>query len=90
MSHRDGRLLMPSDRHGKVLFLLKSSDAAFIAMMRWISYNQLKERYPDVSLTYGYLTKRTRIPHQLEKTHYMDARCISGDPMPEPLRIYYY
>lgn len=61
MSHRDGRLLMPSDRHGKVLFLLKSSDAAFIAMMRWISYNQLKERYPDVSLTYGYLTKRTRI-----------------------------
>lgn len=65
-------------------------DATFMGIMRWAFYNQLKEQYPDVSLTYGYLTKNTRIRNGLPKTHCVDARCISGHPLAEPLDYYFY
>ena len=42
--------------------------------------NKLKEIYPNVKLTYGYITKNTRIENELPKDHYIDARCISGNP----------
>lgn len=54
--------------------------AAFMGVMRWTFYNRLKEIYPNVSMTYGYITKNTRIENNLPKTHYVDARCISGHP----------
>ena len=59
-------------------------DAAFMGIMRWAFYNQLKERYPNVHLTYGYITKHTRIDHELDKSHRVDARCISGNPSAIP------
>lgn len=65
-------------------------DATFMGIMRWAFYNQLKELYPDVSLTYGYLTKNTRLRNGLQKTHCVDARCISGHPQAEPLGYYFY
>jgi N6-L-threonylcarbamoyladenine synthase len=40
-------------------------------------------------MTYGYITKDTRIRHGLPKTHYVDARCISGNPDAEPMGMYY-
>ena len=55
-------------------------DAAFMGIMRWAFYNKLKEIYPNVNLTYGYITKNTRIKNGLPKEHYIDARCISGNP----------
>ena len=55
-------------------------DATFMGIMRWAFYNRLKEIYPNVSLTYGYITKNTRIENGLPKDHYIDARCISGNP----------
>ena len=55
-------------------------DATFMGIMRWAFYNKLKEIYPNVSLTYGYITKNTRIENGLSKDHYIDARCISGNP----------
>ena len=55
-------------------------DATFMGIMRWAFYNKLKEIYPNVSLTYGYITKNTRIESGLPKDHYIDARCISGNP----------
>ena len=55
-------------------------DATFMGIMRWAFYNKLKETYPNVSLTYGYITKNTRIENGLPKDHYIDARCISGNP----------
>ena len=55
-------------------------DAAFMGIMRWAFYNKLKEIFPNVSLTYGYITKNTRIRNSLPKEHYIDARCISGNP----------
>ena len=43
-----------------------------------------------VSMTFGYITKNTRITNNLPKTHYVDARCISGNPNARPLGYYYY
>ena len=65
-------------------------DATFMGIMRWAFYNKLKELYPNVKLTYGYITKNTRIRNSLEKAHYIDARCISGNPLAEPLGYYFY
>ena len=59
-------------------------DVAFMGIMRWAFYNRLKELYGTVGLTFGYLTKNTRIQHGLEKTHCVDARCISGNPDAAP------
>lgn len=72
---------------------MKFKDAAFMGIMRWTFYNTLKEKYePDipVSMTYGYLTKNTRIQHNLPKEHYIDARCISGNPDAKSDGVYYY
>lgn len=56
-------------------------DVAFMGIMRWAFYNKLKELYSDINLTYGYLTKHTRIQNNLKKSHAVDARCISGNPL---------
>ena len=52
-------------------------DATFMSMIRWYMVNQLKERYNNVSFTYGYITKNHRIKNSIEKTHYNDAFCIA-------------
>ena len=56
---------------------MKYNDASFMGIMRWELYKALKDIYLDVKLTYGYITKHVRIQHKLQKTHYVDARCIS-------------
>ena len=63
--------------------------AAFMGIMRWGFYDKLREIYPDVSMTYGYITKNTRIRNELEKSHVVDARCVSGNPQAEPLPNFY-
>lgn len=65
-------------------------DAAFMGVMRWNFYDKLKKIYPNVQMTYGYITKNTRIANNLPKEHYIDARCISGNPLAEPLGYYFY
>lgn len=45
---------------------------------------KLKELYDNVSMTFGYVTKNTRITNNLPKDHYVDARCISGNPLAMP------
>ena len=42
-------------------------DATFMGIMRWTFYNRLKEMYPNVKMTYGYITKNTRITNNLPK-----------------------
>ena len=54
-------------------------DAAFMGIMRWEVYNKLREIYPNVSMTYGYITKNSRINSKIEKTHNADAFCITGN-----------
>lgn len=65
-------------------------DAAFMGIMRWSFYDRLKNIYPNVSMTFGYITKNTRITNNLPKEHYVDARCISGNPTAKPLGYYFY
>ncbi|MCR5166761.1 MAG: HNH endonuclease [Oscillospiraceae bacterium] len=65
-------------------------DAAFMGIMRWALYNKLKEMYPNVNSTYGYITKNTRISNHLPKEHYIDARCISNNPLAVSDNRYYY
>lgn len=65
-------------------------DATFMGIMRWAFYDDLKNKYPNTHMTYGYITKNTRIKNNLPKEHYIDARCISGNPLAEPLGYYFY
>lgn len=65
-------------------------DAAFMGIMRWVFFERLKQMYPNVSMTCGYITKNTRIDNGLPKEHYVDARCISGNPQAKPLGYYFY
>lgn len=69
---------------------MKFNDATFMGIMRWAFYNKLKEIYKNVSLTYGYMTKMTRIESNLPKEHYIDARCISGNPTANSDNVVYY
>lgn len=61
-----------------------------MGVMRWTFYNRLKEIYPSVSMTYGYITKNTRIKNNLPKSHYIDARCISRHPKAKSNGEYFY
>lgn len=61
-----------------------------MGIMRWTFYNRLKEMYPNVSMTYGYITKNTRIKNNLPKEYYVDALCITGNPAVKRLEYYYY
>lgn len=62
-------------------------DAALMSIMRWTVYNRAKEEFGNVRLTYGYITKHTRIRYGLEKSHATDARCISGHPLATPADV---
>lgn len=65
-------------------------DAAFMGIMRKTLFNRLCVVYSNVYETYGYITKNTRIENNLPKAHYIDARCISGNPKANPLDYYIY
>lgn len=52
-------------------------DASVMNIMRWAVYEQAKAEFENVHLTYGYITKHTRIENRIEKTHCADAYCIS-------------
>jgi N6-L-threonylcarbamoyladenine synthase len=73
--YHKGTVKLPKTIHRGMPF----KDAAFMGIMRWALYEKLKTIYPDVRLTYGYITKNTRIENNLPKDHYVDARCISGN-----------
>ena len=55
---------------------------AMMSIMRWELLRRLRAEYGEkqVSMTFGYITKDTRIRHGLEKSHWTDARCIAGHP----------
>lgn len=76
IGYHKGIVKLPKTIHRGMSF----KDATFMGIMRWAFYNKLREMYPNVSLTYGYITKSTRIMNCLPKEHYIDARCISDNP----------
>lgn len=60
------------------------SDAAFMGIMRWAVWDELKSLGIPLHMTFGYITARQRREHGIEKSHCADARCISGHPDAEP------
>ena len=52
-------------------------DAAVMGIMKWKLYEELKSRYDNVSMTFGYITKYNRIKYGIEKSHTSDAFVIS-------------
>ncbi|MCR4901847.1 MAG: HNH endonuclease [Butyrivibrio sp.] len=98
--YHEGKIKLPD----KIKRGMKFKDAAFMGIMRWAFYNKLKELYPNVSLTYGYITKNVRIKNGLSVketehesgkkfyllNHVIDARCISGNPKAESDGVVYY
>ena len=88
--YHNGTVILPKTIHRGMRF----KDAAFMGIMRWAFYNRLKESYVSknisISVTYGYITKNTRIEHHLPKAHFIDARCISGHPDAAPSNEVFY
>ena len=88
--YHKGEIALPKSIHRGMSF----KDATFMGIMRWAFYNKVKEIYTpqgiEVNLTYGYKTKNTRIKHNLPKEHFIDARCISGNPTAVSNGIVYY
>ena len=88
--YHSGAVQLPKAIHRGMRF----KDAAFMGIMRWAFYNKLKEVYEpqdiEIRMTFGYLTKNTRIRHHLPKEHYIDARCISGHPEAIPNNEVFY
>ena len=54
-------------------------DAAAMSIMRWEVYSRTYREFANVHLTYGYMTKHSRIHNDITKTHCADAFCISGN-----------
>ena len=86
IGYHKGIIKLPKTIHRGMSF----KDASFMGIMRWAFYNRLKSLYPNVSLTYGYITKNARIRNDLPKEHYIDARCISGNPLAKPSGEVFY
>ena len=89
--HRDyhlGKVDLPKN------YKAKRRNYAFMTEMHFIrkqAVQRIKERFPDIPvfITYGYFTKYMRNKHNLEKSHAIDARCISGNPKAEPMKCVY-
>lgn len=77
----------------KICFKVKRTtslrDAAVMSIMKWRLYDELKSRYPDVSMTFGYVTKYNRIRNNIEKSHISDAFTISKNLKAKMLSYYY-
>ena len=85
-AYHQGKIKLPENaKRGQ-----KYSDAAFMGIMRWAFYERLKQIYQNVNMTFGYITKHTRIKYSLPKEHYIDALCITGNPNAKQLDTYYY
>lgn len=64
-------------------------DAAVMGIMKWRLYDELKSKYPNVNMTFGYITKHNRIQNNIEKSHISDAFVISGNFKAERFNDYY-
>lgn len=78
---------------GKIKLKVKRSaslrDASVMGIMKWRLYDKLKSLYPNVKMTFGYITKHDRINHGIKKSHVSDAFVISGNFDSYRLGYYY-
>lgn len=74
-NHKQGKFLYDWCTEGKKVRGFK--DTTFMNIVRWRLINQLKDLYPNINATYGYITKNHRIGNKIEKSHVNDAFCIA-------------
>ena len=77
------RQILPAKKAAAKLKQLPNEKRVFKYMAhmnatRWTLYDTVKEKYPNVKMTYGYITKHNRIQAELPKAHHIDAKCITG------------
>lgn len=75
--------ILPAEKVAKKLKQLPKEKRLFKYMAhmnatRWTLYNAINDKYPNVKMTYGYITKYNRIQAGLSKAHHIDAKCITG------------
>lgn len=64
-------------------------DAAVMGIMKWVLYDELRSIYPNVNMTFGYITKYNRIHKGIDKSHVSDAFVISKNFCAKRLGFYY-
>lgn len=64
-------------------------DASVMGIMKWVLYDKLRSIYPNVNMTFGYITKYNRINNGIEKSHVSDAFTISKNFCAKRLGFYY-
>lgn len=74
---------LPAEKVAKKLKQLSKEKRLFKYMAhmnatRWTLYDAINDKYPNVKMTYGYITKYNRIQTGLPKAHHIDAKCITG------------
>ena len=74
---------LPAEKVAKKLKQLSKEKRLFKYMVhmnatRWTLYDAINDKYPNVKITYGYITKCNRIQAGLPKAHHIDAKCITG------------
>ena len=74
-NHKKGKFLYDWCMNGKEVRGFK--DATFMSIVRWYLVDELKSKYDNVFITYGYITKNHRIKNGIEKNHLNDAFAIA-------------
>ena len=74
-NHKKGKFLYDWCMNGKKVRGFK--DATFMNIVRRYLVDELKSKYDNVFITYGYITKNHRIKHGIEKSHANDAFAIA-------------
>ena len=74
-NHKEGKFLYDWCMNGKEVRDFK--DATFMNIVRWYLVDELKSKYDNVFITYGYITKNHRIKNGIEKSHLNDAFAIA-------------
>lgn len=64
-------------------------DASVMNIMRWAVYERARSEFGNVNLTYGYVTKHTRIENFIAKTHSADAFCIARNVHAQRLESFF-
>ena len=74
-NHKKGKFLYDWCMNGKKVRGFK--DATFMNIVRRYLVDELKSKYDNVFITYGYITKNHRIKNGIEKSHLNDAFAIA-------------
>ena len=74
-NHKKGKFLYDWCMNGKKVRGFK--DATFMSIIRQYLVDELKSKYDNVFITYGYITKNHRIKNGIEKSHLNDAFAIA-------------